>query len=66
MIGKARWLTLDQGFSEGLCRGVAMKLGPKVGGRGNSLVVQWLGLQALTARGLGSIPSQGTKIPQAA
>ena len=32
---------------------------------GNSLLVQWLGLNALTAEGLGSIPSQGTKIPQA-
>ena len=33
---------------------------------GNSLVIQWLGLSALTARGLGSVPGQGTKIPQAA
>ena len=32
---------------------------------GNSLVVQWLELQALTAEGLGSIPGRGTKIPQA-
>ena len=32
----------------------------------NSLVVQWLGLGIFTARALGSIPSQGTKIPQAA
>ena len=32
---------------------------------GNSLVVQWLGLCALTAEGLGSIPGQETKIPQA-
>ena len=32
---------------------------------GNSLVVQWLGLHAFTAKGMGSIPSQGTKIPQA-
>ena len=31
----------------------------------NSLVVQWLGLCAFTAEGLGSIPGQGTKIPQA-
>ena len=31
----------------------------------NSLVVQWLGLHAFTAEGPGSIPSQGTKIPQA-
>ena len=31
----------------------------------NSLAVQWLGLQALTAKGQGSIPGQGTKIPQA-
>ena len=27
-------------------------------------MVQWLGLSALTAEGLVSIPSQGTKIPQ--
>ena len=32
---------------------------------GNSLVVQWLGLSAFTAKGTGSIPGQGTKIPQA-
>ena len=31
----------------------------------NSLVVQWLGLGALTASGLGSNPGQETKIPQA-
>ena len=33
--------------------------------RGNSLMVQWLGLHAFTAKGPGSIPGQGTKIPQA-
>ena len=32
---------------------------------GNSLVVQWLGHYALTAKSLGSIPGRGTKIPQA-
>ena len=32
---------------------------------GNSLPVQWLGLQALTAEGPSSIPGQGTKILQA-
>ena len=31
-----------------------------------SLLVQWFGLHALTAEGMGSIPSQGTQIPQAA
>ena len=31
----------------------------------NSLAVQWLGLWALTARGPGLIPGQGTKIPHA-
>ena len=31
----------------------------------NFLVVQWLGLSALTARGPGSISGWGTKIPQA-
>ena len=34
-------------------------------GGGNSLVVQWLGLHAFTAKDQGSIPGQGTKIPQA-
>ena len=29
------------------------------------LVVQWLGLCAFTAEGMGSIPGQGTKILQA-
>ena len=33
--------------------------------QGNSLAVQWLGLCALTAEGLGSIPGRGTKTPQA-
>ena len=32
---------------------------------GNSLAVQWLGIGALTAKGPGSVPGQGTKIPQA-
>ena len=32
---------------------------------GNSLAVQWLGLRASTAGGLGLIPGWGTKIPQA-
>ena len=32
---------------------------------GNSLTVQWLGLCAFTAEGLGSISGRGTKIPQA-
>ena len=31
----------------------------------NSLEVQWLALHAFTAKGLGSIPGQGTKIPPA-
>ena len=31
----------------------------------NSLVVHWLGLDAFTDEGLGSIPDGGTKIPQA-
>ena len=33
---------------------------------GDSLVVQWLGLRAFTAKGPGSIPGRGTEIPQAA
>ena len=32
---------------------------------GNSLVLQWFGHCAFIAKGLGSIPSQGTKISQA-
>ena len=36
----------------------------KKAGVGNSVVVQRLGLCAFTAKGLGSIPGQGTKIPQ--
>ena len=31
----------------------------------NSLAVQWLGLHAFTAEGMGSIPGRGTKIPHA-
>ena len=31
----------------------------------NFLAVQWLGLHASTAEGMGSIPGQGTKIPHA-
>ena len=37
----------------------------KKGIRGNSLVIQWLGFCALIAEDLGSVPGQGTKIPQA-
>ena len=33
---------------------------------GNSLVLQLLGLCTFTAEGAGSIPGQGTEIPQAA
>ena len=33
---------------------------------GNSLAVQWLGVGTFTAEGPGSIPGQGTKIPQQA
>ena len=33
---------------------------------GNSLAVQWLGLCTLIAKGPGSIPDGGTKIPEAA
>ena len=33
--------------------------------KGNSLVVQWLGLCAITAKGAGSIPGRGTKITPA-
>ena len=32
---------------------------------GTSLAVQWLGLRSSTAGGMGSIPGQGAKIPQA-
>ena len=33
---------------------------------GTSLAVQWLEVFPFTAEGVGSIPGQGTKIPQAA
>ena len=33
---------------------------------GNYLVVQWLELYTLTAKGPGSVPGWGIKIPQAA
>ena len=36
------------------------------GGLRDPLVVQWLGLRAFTAEGLGSVPGRGTKILQAA
>ena len=32
--------------------------------QGTSLAVQWLGPLAFTAKGVGSIPGRGTKIPQ--
>ena len=38
----------------------------KLTGMETSLVVQWLGLCTFTAVSLGSIPGQGTKIPQVA
>ena len=38
----------------------------KIKGDGNySLAVQWLGPLAFTAKGVGSIPDRGTKMPQA-
>ena len=46
-----------------LCQMVT--LGFKAGNSRDSLVVQWLGLRASTARGMDLIPGQGTKIPQA-
>ena len=45
--------------------GTGMVLG-EGGITGNSLVVQSLGLGAFTAKGPGSTPGQGTKIPKAA
>ena len=33
---------------------------------GNSMVVQWLGLHAVTVLGLSSIPGQETKVPEVA
>ena len=41
-------------------------IAPKEPWTGNSLVVQWLGLLAFTAEGLGSIPGWRTKIPRGA
>ena len=42
-----------------------VELGENKGICGSSLATQWLGLCAFTAEGLGSIPGQGTTIPQA-
>jgi len=44
----------------GPCLCVAIRL--KWEALGTSLVVQWLGLHAFTAKGVGSIPDWGTKI----
>ena len=46
--------------------GSAVRHGPlqRAWGPGTSLAVQWLGLCASTAGGPGSIPGQGTEIPQ--
>ena len=49
--------------SPGCSLGSLMAL--KIPLRGSSLAVQWLGLSAFTAEVPGSIPGQGTKIPQA-
>lgn len=38
---------------------------PSKAGRGTSLVVQWLRVQAPSAGGIGLIPCQGARIPQA-
>ena len=37
---------------------------PRIHRDGNSLAAQWLGLCTFTAMGPGSIPGQGTEIPQ--
>ena len=52
----------DEGKHQGLEK--VSRAGTKRGGRGNLLVVQWLKLSAFTAVDPGSIPGQGTKIPQ--
>ena len=45
---------------------VPMKDTQKKSTSGNFLAVQWLGLCTFTAEDLGSVPSRGTKILQAA
>ena len=47
------------------CQPRRVLLAPKITTQGTSLAVQWLGLHASTAGGVGSIPGQGTKIPHA-
>ena len=42
------------------------KMSLAVGVGGTSLAIQWLGVFPFTAEGVGSIPGQGTKIPQVA
>ena len=45
---------------------LGLRLGQElIGQGGTSLAVQWLGLSAFTAVGLGSIPGQGPKILKA-
>ena len=48
------------------CPAIRQKLYIRRTFSGNSLVVQWVSLWALTAKSLSSIPGQGTKIRQAA
>ena len=50
----------------GMSQSIQEVNGIEVDNVGTSLAVQQLGLRALTAEGPGSIPGQGTKIPQAA
>ena len=62
------WGTLLEKEIEAGLKGKLMvkkKFPPKEFSEGNSLVFWWLGLVAFTAKGLGSIPGWGTKIPQA-
>ena len=44
---------------------VIVEIQVKTSMRGNSLVVQWLGLHVFTAKDMGSIPAWGTETPQA-
>ena len=57
--------TRPSGKQSGECHGPKTSL-YKMNEGYSLVVVQWLGLHASTARGMGSIPGQGTKIPHTA
>ena len=53
-------------FNKDFKKMLKKKMSLAVGVGGTSLAIQWLGVFPFTAEGVGSIPGQGTKIPQVA